>query len=169
MTVFEVVVVVSQGGTSGEFSIALHRSSGRDLRRRHARRERGPGPACDVDGPPRSGSFGELEGSSRGRVGGARPGRKICSLVATILAGGTHIDHADMLRAGATQRVLPFRVMAPSTLGTFLRAFTFGHVRQLDAVIGEALRRAWRAGAGAKGTGGLISVRSNNTLHGVGE
>ena len=44
-----------------------------------------------------------------GRVGGARPGRKVCSLVATILAGGTHIDHADMLRAGATQRVLPFR------------------------------------------------------------
>ena len=59
-----------------------------------------------------------------GSVGGARPGRKICSLVAAILAGGTHIDHADMLRAGATQRVLPFRVMAPSTLGTFLRAFT---------------------------------------------
>ena len=83
-----------------------------------------------------------------GRVGGARPGRKVLSLVATILAGGTHIDHADMLRAGATQRVLPFRVMAPSTLGTFLRAFTFGHVRQLDAVIGETLRRAWRLGAG---------------------
>ena len=83
-----------------------------------------------------------------GRVGGARPGRKVLSLVATILAGGTHIDHADMLRAGATQRVLPFRVMAPSTLGTFLRAFTFGHVRQLDAVIAETLRRAWRLGAG---------------------
>ena len=60
----------------------------------------------------------------------------------------THIDHADMLRAGATQRVLPFRVMAPSTLGTFLRAFTFGHVRQLDKVIAETLRRAWAAGAG---------------------
>jgi hypothetical protein len=42
-----------------------------------------------------------------------------------------------------TGRVLPFRVMAPSTLGTFLRAFTFGHVRQLDAVIAEAIRRAW--------------------------
>jgi hypothetical protein len=83
-----------------------------------------------------------------GRVGGSRPGRKICSLVATILAGGTHIDHADMLRAGATQRVLPFRVMAPSTLGTFLRAFTFGHVRQLDKVLAETLRRAWAAGAG---------------------
>jgi hypothetical protein len=87
-----------------------------------------------------------------GRVGGARPGRKVLSLVATILAGGSHIDHADMLRAGATQRVLPFRVMAPSTLGTFLRAFTFGHVRQLDKVIGESLRRAWSAGAGPAGS-----------------
>ncbi len=84
----------------------------------------------------------------RGRVGGSRPGRKILSLVATILAGGTHIDHADILRAGATQRVLPFRVMAPSTLGSFLRAFTFGHVRQLDKVIAETFRRAWNAGAG---------------------
>ncbi len=83
-----------------------------------------------------------------GRVGGSRPGRKVCSLVATILAGGTHIDHADMLRAGATERVLPFRVMAPSTLGTFLRAFTFGHVRQLDKVCAETLRRAWAVGAG---------------------
>jgi hypothetical protein len=38
--------------------------------------------------------------------------------------------------------------MAPSTLGKFLRAFTFGHVRQLDAVIAETIRRAWRLGAG---------------------
>jgi Transposase DDE domain group 1 len=90
-----------------------------------------------------------------GRVGGARPGRKVCSLVATILAGGSHIDHADVLRAGATQGVLPFRVMAPSTLGTFLRAFTFGHVRQLDAVIAETLRRAWSPGAGP-GAGRLV-------------
>ncbi len=83
-----------------------------------------------------------------GRVGGARPGRKVLTLVATILAGGSHIDHADRLRAGATHRVLPFRVMAPSTLGTFLRSFTFGHVRQLDAVIAETIRRAWALGAG---------------------
>ena len=69
-----------------------------------------------------------------GRVGGASPGRKVATLVASMLAGGTHIDHADKLRAGATGKVLPFRVMAPSTLGTFLRAFTFGHVRQLGAV-----------------------------------
>ena len=90
-----------------------------------------------------------------GRVGGSRPGRKVLTLVATIMAGGSHIDHADMLRAGATQRVLPFRVMAPSTLGTFLRAFTFGHVRQLDRVIAETLRRAWLLGAGP-GKGRLV-------------
>jgi DDE family transposase len=83
-----------------------------------------------------------------GRVGGSRPGRKVLTLVAAILAGGSHIDHADVLRAGATRVVLPFRVMAPSTLGTFLRAFTFGHVRQLDVVIAETLRRAWQLGAG---------------------
>jgi hypothetical protein len=82
------------------------------------------------------------------RVGASRPGRKVLTLVSAILAGGSHIDHADRLRAGATQRVLPFRVMAPSTLGTFLRAFTFGHIRQLDAVIAEAIRRAWSFGAG---------------------
>jgi hypothetical protein len=83
-----------------------------------------------------------------GRVGGARPGRKVLTLVAAILAGGSHIDHANKLRAGATGEVLPFRVMAPSTLGTFLRAFTFGHIRQFDAVIAEAIRRAWSLGAG---------------------
>jgi hypothetical protein len=83
-----------------------------------------------------------------GRVGGARPGRKVLTLVHAIVAGGSHIDHADVLRAGGTERVLPHRVMAPSTLGTFLRAFSFGHVRQLEAVVAETLRRAWATGAG---------------------
>ena len=77
-----------------------------------------------------------------GRVGGARPGRKVLSLVHAIVAGASHIDHVELLRAGATRAVLPHRAMAPSTLGTFLRSFTFGHVRQLDQVIAEALRRA---------------------------
>ena len=63
-----------------------------------------------------------------------------------MIAGATHIDHVNMLRAGATQAVLPFRVMAPSTIGTFLRGFTFGHVRQLDAVCSRALARAWNLG-----------------------
>ena len=56
-----------------------------------------------------------------GRVGGARPGRKVLTLAHAMIAGGTHIDHADMLRAGSTAAVLGHRVMAPSTLGTFLR------------------------------------------------
>ena len=90
-----------------------------------------------------------------GRVGGANAGRKVLTLVHTLVAGGSHIDHADMLRAGDTRRVLPFRVVAPSTLGTFLRSFTFGHVRQLDRVIAETLRRVWNLGAGP-GDGRLV-------------
>jgi hypothetical protein len=85
-----------------------------------------------------------------GRVGGALPGRKVLSLVHAIVAGASHIDHVELLRAGATKAVLSHRVMAPSTLGTFLRSFTFGHVRQLDQVIAETLRRAWALGAGPK-------------------
>jgi len=81
-------------------------------------------------------------------TGSARPGRKVLTLVAAMIAGATHIDHVNMLRAGATGRVLPFKVMAPSTIGTFLRSFTFGHVRQLDAVLSRTLGRAWAAGAG---------------------
>lgn len=83
-----------------------------------------------------------------GRVGGALPGRKVLTLVHAMVAGATHIDHADMLRSGATEGVLGHKVMAPSTLGTFLRSFTFGHVRQLDRVLGESLKRAWSLGAG---------------------
>ena len=87
----------------------------------------------------------------RGRVGGALPGRKVCTLVHAIIAGASHIDHANVLRAGASRSVLSHRVMAPSTLGTFLRSFTFGRVRQLDSVIAEAIRRAWALGAGPVG------------------
>lgn len=80
-----------------------------------------------------------------GRVGGASPGRKVLTLMNTMLAGGSHIDHADMLRAGASESVVSHRVMAPSTLGTFLRSFTFGHVRQLEAVNDIVRQRAWAA------------------------
>jgi hypothetical protein len=95
-----------------------------------------------------------------GRVGGAWPGRKVLTLVTSILAGGSHIDHADRLRAGSTEKVLPFQVMAPSTLGTFLRSFTFGHIRQLDAVIAEAIRRAWSLGVGPGGSPMVIDLDS---------
>jgi hypothetical protein len=63
------------------------------------------------------------------------------------VAGGDCIDDADLLRAGSTAVVLGHRVLAPSTLGTFLRVFTFGHVRQLDRLAEQVLTRAWAAGA----------------------
>jgi hypothetical protein len=91
-----------------------------------------------------------------GRVGGAHPGRKVLTIVATMLAGGSHINHAGVLRSGDTQKVLPFAVMAPSTLGTFLRSFTFGHIRQLDKMLAIALGRAWAAGAGPADGAALV-------------
>jgi hypothetical protein len=62
--------------------------------------------------------------------------------------GADSIDDCGVLRAGRTRRLLGGWLPAPSTLGTFLRAFTFGHVRQLDKLLGESLTRAWKAGAG---------------------
>ena len=80
--------------------------------------------------------------------GRANPADKMLTLVASALAGGDCIDDADALRAGGTGRVLGCTVKAPSTLGTFLRSFRWGHVRQLDRVSRELLSRAWAAGAG---------------------
>jgi hypothetical protein len=85
-----------------------------------------------------------------GRAGAARPGRKVLSLVLAMLLGADCIDDCAVLRAGNTQALLGHRAMAPSTLGTFLRSFTFGYVRQLDQVLGMLIARAWRAGAGPR-------------------
>ena len=80
--------------------------------------------------------------------GRANTGDKMMTLVASALAGGDCIDDADALRSGATARVLGCALKAPSTLGTFLRSFRWGHVRQLDRVSRELLGRVWEAGAG---------------------
>ncbi len=64
---------------------------------------------------------------------GANAGLKVASLVAGMVAGADSIDDMGLLRHGGMSRLFA-RAYAPSTLGTFLRAFTFGHVRQLDAV-----------------------------------
>ena len=96
------------------------------------------------------------------RPGAAHPGRKILTVVDSLLAGGDSIDDVEVLRAGATGSVLGHRVMAASTVGTFLRAFTFGHVRQLDRLAETALRRAWAAGAGP-GEGSLI-IDADSTI-----
>ena len=80
--------------------------------------------------------------------GRANPGDKLLTLVASALAGGDFIDDADVLRTGGTGGAIGCVVKAPSTLGTFLRSFRWGHVRQLDRVSRELLSRAWAAGAG---------------------
>ena len=94
------------------------------------------------------------------RAGASRPGRKVLSLVHAMLLGADCIDDCQVLRAGRTAAVLGHRVMAPSTLGTFLRAFTFGHVRQLDRVLALALGRAWQAGGGPGGERLVIDLDS---------
>jgi hypothetical protein len=84
----------------------------------------------------------------RDRPGAANAGRKVIALVYAMVLGADSIDDCGVLRAGRTGRLLGGWIPAPSTLGTFLRAFTFGHVRQLDALLGQAIERAWKAGAG---------------------
>jgi Transposase DDE domain group 1 len=91
---------------------------------------------------------GRLVTLRRDRPGAANAGRKVIALLFAMALGADSIDDCEVLRAGRTRRLLGGWIPAPSTLGTFLRAFTFGHVRQLDALLGEALVRAWRAGAG---------------------
>jgi len=81
-------------------------------------------------------------------AGRANVGDKLLSLVMSALAGGDCIEDTNALRAGGTERILGFSVKAASTLGTFLRSFRWGHVRQLDRVSRELLARAWAAGAG---------------------
>ena len=83
------------------------------------------------------------------RPGAHRPGRKVLTLMHALVAGGDCIDDADVLRTGSTAAVLGHRVMAPSTLGTFLRSFTFGHIRQLD----RAAEHALTAGPGRRAPG----------------
>ena len=83
-----------------------------------------------------------------GAPGRANTGDKILTLVASALAGGDCIDAVDALRAGGTVGVPGCVVKAPSTLGTLLRSFRWGHVRQLDRVSRQLLARAWTAGAG---------------------
>ena len=98
---------------------------------------------------------GQLVRLRRDRPGAANAGRTVLAMIYAIVLGADSIDDADVLRAGRTRRLLGGWVPAPSRLGTLLRAFTFGHVGQLDALLGQALERAWKAGAGP-GDGRLV-------------
>jgi len=84
--------------------------------------------------------------------GHANVGLKAMTLIHSALSGGDCIDDAGAMRVASTPAVLGHDVRAPSTLGTFLRSFTWGHVSQVDRVLDELICRAWASGAGP-GTG----------------
>jgi hypothetical protein len=69
---------------------------------------------------------------------GANAGLKVASLVAGMVAGADSIQDMAVLRHGGMARLFA-RIYAPSTLGSFLREFTFGHIRQLDAIASRFL------------------------------
>jgi hypothetical protein len=75
--------------------------------------------------------------------GGANAAAKVLALVAGMAAGADCIEDMDLLRHGGMGRLFA-EVRAPCTLGTFLRGFSFGHVRQLDAVAAGLLAPAGR-------------------------
>ena len=95
---------------------------------------------------------------------------KATSVVGGMLAGADSIDDLDLLRAGGMGRLFD-GVRAPSTLGTFLRSFTHGHVQQLDAVGGQLLagltRRVPQTIAGADTTAGIAFVDVDDTIREV--
>jgi hypothetical protein len=81
-------------------------------------------------------------------AGRAHVGAKAMTLIASLLVGGDCIEEAGNLRAPGMEKVLGHRILAPSTLGTFLRSFTYGHSRQFQRVGELALARAWQLGVG---------------------
>lgn len=72
--------------------------------------------------------------------GAANPAPKLATLIAGMCAGADSIDDVDMLRSGGMSTVFD-RVYAPSTIGTLLREFSFGHARQLESVLAAHLSR----------------------------
>jgi len=88
---------------------------------------------------------------------GVNPGLKIPCLVAGMAAGADSIDDMDVLRHGAMTEVFG-GIRAPSTLGSFLRSFTWGYVRQLDAVARRLLTRLASAAPLLPGGGVLAFI-----------
>jgi hypothetical protein len=94
---------------------------------------------------------------------GANAGAKVTSLVAGMVAGADSIDDMAVLRHGAMGTLFD-RPYAPSTLGSFLRAFTFGHVRQLDAVATRLLSALCDRTPLAAGIDGTVLLDIDDTI-----
>ena len=97
------------------------------------------------------------------KPGGISPDLKISSLVAGMVAGADSIDDMALLRHGGMARLFT-GIRAPSTLGTFLRTFTFGHVRQLDAVASRLLTNLARHVPLLPGVGELAYIDIDDTV-----
>lgn len=95
--------------------------------------------------------------------GGANTTAKVLALIGGMVAGADSIDDMDLLRHGGMNRLFD-DVRAPSTLGTFLRCFTFGHVRQLDAVAARLLARLAAATPILRGAGQITFLDIDETL-----
>jgi hypothetical protein len=98
-----------------------------------------------------------------GRQGGINAQLKVPCLVAGMIAGADSIDDMTLLRHGGMSRLFT-GVRAPSTLGTFLRTFTFGHVRQLDAVASRLLINLTRLAPLLGGADRLVYVDVDDTV-----
>src|SRR3954468_8899325 len=95
--------------------------------------------------------------------GGANAAVKILALVAGMVCGADSIDDMDLLRHGGMPRLFT-GIRAPSTLGSFLRLFTFGHVRQLDAVAARLLRALARSVPVLPGADQFVIVDIDDTV-----
>jgi len=98
-------------------------------------------------------------------AGHANVGAKAMTVIHSVLAGADSIDDCEVLRAGATSAVLGHVVAAPSTIGTFLRAFSWAHTRQLDSVSKVTLARAWAAGAGPEDRNAPFTIDLDSSVH----
>jgi len=94
---------------------------------------------------------------------GANSDAKVATVIMGMLAGADSIDDLGVLRAGATGRLLG-AAKAPSTVGTWLRSFTYGHVRQLDAIARQLLLVCWAAGAGPHRLDELLYLDLDSTI-----
>jgi hypothetical protein len=94
---------------------------------------------------------------------GSNAGAKVSCLVAGMVAGADSIDDMALLRHGAMGTVFD-RPYAPSTLGSFLREFTFGHVRQLDAVAARLLAGLHARTPVLAGIDGPVMVDLDDTI-----
>ena len=94
---------------------------------------------------------------------GANSGTKALTVIGSMLAGGDSIDDTALLRAGATGKLFD-TTRAPSTVGSWLRAFKWFNVRQLDAVSRELLARLWSAGGGPQDLSGALTIDLDSTI-----